>query len=246
MDAPVATRRIPAWTRWAGAAIAATLAAILALPQFLPPSPVIYETTSASRMVALEDGSSVMLAPHSRLEVKGERQERMALNGGAWFDIRHDPSRPLAIRAGGVEISDIGTRFDVQAAGEQVRVEVAQGEVKVSSEALAQPIRLTQGRGLSYDAKVGTALVSTVRPDAIGEWRTGRLTYDSAPLALVAEDLSRYAGIKVTVADDLRNRQFSGTLVIDNGEAALRDLSRLMGIDLVPGTGGYRLDDHSR
>ena len=69
----------------------------------------------------------------------------------------------------------------------------------------------------------------------------------SAPLALVAADLSRYAGVKVNVADALRNRQFSGTLVIGNGEAALRDLSRLMGVELsLAAHGAYRLDERSR
>lgn len=240
------SRRIPVWARWAGAAVAASLVAILAIPQFIAPAPAVYETAATSRTIALDDGSSVLLAPHSRLEVGGDRQERMALNGGAWFDIRHDSSRPLAIRAGGVEISDIGTQFDVQAAGNQVRVEVAQGEVKVSSETLSQPIRLTQGRGLSFDSDAGTALVSSLQSDAIGEWRSGRLSYDSTPLALVADDLSRYAGVNVRVADELRNRQFSGTLVIGNGEAALRDLSRLMGVDLVTGPHGYRLDERNR
>ena len=45
---------------------------------------------------------------------------------------------------------------------------------------------------------------------------------------------------------DLNLPRIEQIAVSSNGEAALRDLSRLMGIDLVPGTGGYRLDDHSR
>ena len=234
------------WRRWAGLAIAASLLVVLALPQFLRPAPEIFVTDAANRRIALTDGSTILLAPHSRLTVEGSRQDRMTLDGGAWFDIRHDAARPLAITAGGVVISDIGTQFDVQADDGQVRVEVGQGEVKVAGQALAQPIRLAKGRGLLFDAQGGTALVSSVADDSIGEWRSGRLTYDATPLPLVAADLSRYAGVKVTVADALRNRQFSGTLVIGNGEAALRDLSQLMDIELGRAAGGYRLDERSR
>ncbi len=234
------------WAQWAGMAIAASLVAVLVVPQFLVPSPEIYQTGTAARSIALDDGSSVMLAPHSRLTVEGRQQERMALSGGAWFDIRHNPSRPLAISAGSVEISDIGTRFDVQANAGHVRIEVAEGEVKVASQALVQPIRLARGRGLLFDGKAGTALVSPVAKDSIGEWRSGRLNYVATPLPLVAADLSRYAGVRVSLSDALRDRRFSGTLVVGNGEAAIRDLSQVMGLELGREPDGYRLDQRQR
>jgi len=230
------------WMRWAGVAIAASLVALMVLPNFLPVSPTIYETAGASRRIALEDGSSVILAPHSRLSVEGKEQERMALSGGAWFDIVHDPDRPLAIAAGDVTISDIGTQFDVQNDVGRVRVEVAEGKVQVASAALAGPIRLDAGKGLLFDAKAGTASVSRVAHGDAGEWRMGRLTYDQAPLALVAADLGRYAGVSVTVPDSLSNRRFSGTLVIGDGKAAVRDLSQVMELQLRSDAGGYRLD----
>ena len=238
---PVVVRR--GWMRWAGMAIAASLAAVLVAPQIMPPPPQVYTTSADSRTVALEDGSSVLLAPHSTLSIEGRHQQRMALSGGAWFDIRHDPSRALAITAGGVEIGDIGTRFDVQEAAGKVRVEVAEGEVQVSAAPLAQPIRLVEGRGLVYDGKGGTAVVRPLGAEAIGEWRQGRLSFDGAPLLLVAADLSRYAGLRVTVAPGLRDRAFSGTLVIGDGEAALRDLSQVLGVDLRRGPDGLVLDE---
>lgn len=246
-DDPVVLRpKFAAWQRWAGAAIAATLVALLAVPNFLGPSPEIYETGNTSRSIALADGSSVILAPHSRLAIEDRAQERMALSGGAWFDIVHDPDRPLTITAGQVRISDIGTQFDVQSESGNVRVEVADGKVEVASEALARPIRLAAGKGLLFEGQAGVATVSPVALEDTGEWRSGRLSYSSAPLPLVAADLSRYAGISVKVPDSLGNRRFSGTLVIGDGEAAVRDLSQVMELALVPDAGGYRLAERSR
>jgi len=233
------------WMRWTGVAIAASLAALLALPNFLPASPDVYETAAASRRIALEDGSSVLLAPHSRLTVEGEHQERLALAGGAWFDIVHDPDRRMTIAAGDVRISDIGTSFDVQNDRGQVRVEVADGKVEVASSALAGPIRLAAGKGLLYDGAAGTASVSEIPREDAGDWRKGRLTYDFVPLPLVAADLGRYAGLSVTVPDSLSNRRFSGTLVIGDGEAAVRDLSQVMELSLQRNAGGYRLGERS-
>ena len=234
------------WWRWAGAAVAASLVGLLVLPDYLGASPEIYETSATARGIVLDDGSSVKLAPHSRLVIEGRQQERIALSGGAWFDIVHDPDRPLVITAGDVRISDIGTQFDVQSERGNVRVEVAQGKVEVAAAALAQPIRLAAGKGLLLQGGAGPAVISAVKAGDAGEWRSGRLSYDSTPLPLVAADLARYAGVSVKVPDSLGNRRFSGTLIIGDGEAAVRDLSQVMELALVPDAGGYRLAERNR
>lgn len=241
-DTTVLRPAFASWRRWGAVAIAASLIAVLVAPQFLASSPEIYETTGATRTIALSDGSTVLLAPHSRLTIDGAGQDHLALAGGAWFDIRHNPERQLAIEAGGVRISDIGTKFDVQSVQRQVRIEVAEGKVQVASEGLSQPIGLAAGKSLLFDGTSATLIVQPVAKEDVGDWRAGRLSYDSTPLALVAADLSRYAAVTVTVPDSLSNRRFSGTLVIGDGEAAIRDLSQVMGLELRRDTGGYRLN----
>lgn len=239
--APAAPRRAK-WLGWGGGAVAAALVATLLMPRLAEPDPAIYVTGAKTRSIALDDGSRIELAPRSRLEVAGRHQDRLALAGGAWFDIRHDPGREMAITAGGLTISDIGTRFDVQTAAAGVRVAVADGRVKVSGARLTRSIELARGGSLQVDGRTHVARVRAVPDEQVGAWRSGRLSYDGAPLALVAADLSRYAGVKVVVADAVAARQFSGTLIIGDGQAALRDLSRLMGLRLDRRNDGYRLE----
>lgn len=227
---------------WAATAIAATLAGVLAVPQFIDPAPKVYETAAGAQRIPLDDGSTVMLAPRSRLTVAGRDQDRMALSGGAMFDIRHDPDRQLTITAGDLRISDIGTRFDVQAQNAHVRVAVVEGRLQVSSDQLAAAVHLVAGRGLSFDGSEGTSQVVPVRPEDVGAWQQGRLSYDNAPLTLVVADLRRYAGVEVEVPANLRGRRFSGTLVIGNGDAALRDLAQVMGLRIGGRAGAWRLE----
>lgn len=238
-DESTANRRIRR-IRWGGGAIAAALALVLLVPTFLADHQTTYATASAARQIALSDGSGVTLAPHSQLVVD---RDKLALTGGAWFDIRHDPKRALTITAGPLEISDIGTKFDVQADPGLVRIGVAQGDVEVNSQALASPIRIGAGRRLLFDARASQAVLTNQPVIQIGSWRNGRLTYDSTPLSLVAADLSRYAGIRIELPDSLEGRRFSGTLASSDGHAAIRDLAQLMGLQLVPTAGGgYRLE----
>jgi len=234
------------WKRWAGVAIAATLAAILIVPNYIRTPEAVYETESVSQDIALGDGSNVILAPYSRLSVEGRNRDRVALSGGAWFDIVHDPDRPLIISANGLHIRDIGTQFDVQSDKDQVRIEVADGKVEVSSPTLSTPVELSAGKALHFDGAAGLARVSPIDLNDAGEWRSGRLSYETAPLSLVATDLARYADVKVMVPNSLGNRRFSGTLVISDGEAAVRDLSQVMELSLDSDAGGYRLSERNR
>ena len=241
IGAPAASVRARSgWMRWAGTALAASLVALLAVPQFLAGQPQVYVTQVEGRTIALADGSSVTLAPQSRLEVEDGEQE-MRLAGGGWFDIRHVPDRQLTIRAGDLAISDIGTSFDIQSDKDTVRVAVGEGVVNIASDRLPAPVTLSAGNGLFFDGSAGTVQTGASLQAEPGAWRSGRLSYDAAPLKLVAADLARYAHLKIAVAGPLQEQTFSGTLNFTDGKAAVRDLSQLMGVGLVADGDTFRL-----
>lgn len=231
------------WSLWLGGALAASLAAVLVISQLASGGSQSFATDSKPRTIALASGSRVILGPHSRLTVGGRRGDQLALEGGAYFSIRHDPGRALAVSAGGLEIRDVGTRFDLQTGGDAVRVEVSEGRVEVRGQALDNPIDLAAGHRLLFDPLHHLAKVARVSAQDVGEWREGRLTYDAAPLSLVAADLARYAGASVSVPPPLAARRFSGTLSIHDGDSAVRDLAQLMGLDLSRRDGAYRLGE---
>lgn len=235
----------PRWPVWAGGAIAASLLALLVVPQITQPEPVTYSVGDSSRTIALGDGSQVTIAPGSTLIVSGRKQDQMALDGGAFFDIRHDPSRSLVIKAGAVEVTDIGTQFDVQVVGQSARVKVAEGKVQVRGAALAAPVDLGAGKQFSFDPNANRATVAAVPSEDVGAWRKGRLSYQAAPLALVAADLARYAHVRLQITPALKDRRFSGTLTVGNGESAVRDLAQVMDLVLVHDGDIYRLEPAS-
>ncbi|MGD9812383.1 MAG: FecR domain-containing protein [Sphingobium sp.] len=239
--APVSlTRR--RWNIWAGGAVAAALALIVAIPLFQPDAPdaADYRTAAGqTREIALMDGSHITLGPSSHLAVSGGRQEELALEGGAWFDIRHDPERQLVISAGGQRISDIGTRFDVLALEGRVQVAVANGQVSVGPEG-SRPVTITAGKRIIISASKD-ARVEDVTAQDIGSWRSGRLVYSDAPLSLVAADISRYVGRKVVVSSDVANRRFSGVLATGNDGNLVEELGDLMGLEAETQGGAVRL-----
>lgn len=236
---PPAIRRL-AWKAIGGMAIAACLVVAMTWLTLRHEAATVYATAGAARQIALSDGSQVELAPHSRLTVEsGERE--LSLDGGAYFKIRHDPNRIMLIKTGPIRISDIGTEFDVQSTAQDVRVEVSEGRVKISSEQFDRPVELAKGAALLLDKANTKAEVREVNVADMGAWRAGRLTFSDAPLSLVVIDLKRYTGLDVTVADELGGRRFSGTLAINDGHKTLSDLAEIMRLDIHRDSRGYRL-----
>ena len=216
---------------WLGAGLAAAVAMLFFATQMMlggGPGQEIFRTgPGETRLVELEDGSSIRLAALSELTVGGGKQDELALSGKGYFDIVHDPDRPMRIVAGDQVVSDIGTRFDILADGTRTRIAVEEGTVSVRSPSL-DPVRLVAGQQLIVDPGASTAAVSRVDQGDVGSWRTGTLVYDAVPLALVAADISRYAGERVTVAPDIAGRPFSGALTIGDGSRLVGDIAELM------------------
>ena len=88
--------------------------------------------------VRLADGSRVVLGPQSRLVVPrdyGQARRAVELTGDAYFDVRHDASKPFSVHANGAMIEDIGTTFAVESDvdGGATSVAVVTGSVRLRS-----------------------------------------------------------------------------------------------------------------
>ncbi len=202
--------------RWvAGAAIAASLAAVLLLStRQSTPADSQYRTDLAeTRMIALPDGSSVTLGARSSLTIAYKANERRVIlsDGEALFDVVHNAHRPFLVDTGTTLIRDLGTKFDINRSGNSVRVGVIEGRVQVShtSGTDRAPVIVGGGQGVQIvqpviqDARGSSSpqpgkLLVTPQQGA-GAWRDGRLVFDNARLADLVSDMNRYYAPGVTL-----------------------------------------------
>ncbi|MDY7526013.1 FecR family protein [Sphingomonas sp. 10B4] len=243
LAAPAPAQREPRRWRWrwavvAGGALAAALALVVALPR--PAADIAWQTGATARTIALIDGSSAKLAPHSRLVAQHGDQTQLALNGTAYFDVPHRADRTLSITAGRYRISDIGTRFDIAVDGATTRIAVAEGHIAVAAAGLDTPVTLVQGRALL--GQQGSVTLTSIAAESVGSWRGGQLVYADAPLALVASDITRYAGAETTVDPAIANLRFSGALKIGKGTQAADALATIIGLEARHAGAGVRLE----
>ena len=98
---------------------------------------VLYASKVENSMMKLPDGSTVILEKGSKLllatDFNQSKTRQVELEGKAFFDIKHDNTKPFIIHSGLVRTTVLGTAFDVTSrpGSSKVTVNVIRGMVKV-------------------------------------------------------------------------------------------------------------------
>ena len=184
------------------------------------------------RELALADGSAVVLAPESRLEVPRAfgSARQVTLSGRAWFEVRHDAGRPFRVETSGATIEDLGTEFEVVArpGSAPIQVVVVAGSVAVRSRTNAGADRVTLGpRDLVRIPVSGPMdLVHEAPVERLTGWRDGTLTFEDATLRTVAAELTQWYGVEIVVDDSvLAARHVDGPIPTADLDEALAILT---------------------
>ncbi len=187
--------------------------------------------TAAGRLStqSLPDGSVMTLDAMSRANVAyfAGRRHVDLLAGTAFFSVVRDAGRPFQVDAGGVQVTVLGTRFEVslQQQGD-VRVAVASGRVRVR-----------QQDGLEHELLAGDALqispgtsakLQRVALGAVASWRDGWLDFDNIPLGEAVERLARYSTYPLRVAPDAASLPVLGRVRIADSGAWIRLLPGIL------------------
>jgi transmembrane sensor len=187
--------------------------------------------------VPLRDGSSITLNTASEVRVELSPRERHIRldNGEAFFQVAHDPRRPFVVEVGNKRVIAIGTQFSVRRSGDDIRVVVTEGKVRIegnaansrgSSDIDAGEVFVTPG-GIASASDEGV-IVQKRRMDEVEDdlsWRRGYLTFHDTSLADAVAEFNRYNLHKIVVDDpSVAAIRISGTFRALNYEAFVRVL----------------------
>lgn len=247
---PVKLAPASRWHPWrwvaggAGGLAAIAAGALLLLPSGGSPRMVIETEPGMHRSITLADGSQVDLNGATRISFDRASPRQLSLDRGeALFAVVHDATRPFTLEAGNATIRDIGTVFDVvrEETG-PVRLAVAEGKVAYASGGTERIL----ASGETIEQRGGDLMPGRTRATTIGGWRRGRLVYDDAPVARVADDLARTTGRVVRLDPKLAARRFSGSIGSAGDPAVLiPHAAGLMALTATPeGTGWLLTTGH--
>jgi transmembrane sensor len=190
---------------------------------FRSPPPVTYATQRGERPVLrLSDGTRIQLNVDTQVQTNVTRLIRTVTleRGEAYFDVVHDAKRPFVVIAGNRRITDIGTKFSVRHDGDDVKVMVTEGRVRVDIvDAPAPTAPVFADGGHVVVAKADETLVASKSLKEIDgdlAWRAGMLTFDEESLSDAAEQFNRYNRRQIVVKGTARAIRIGGSFRADN------------------------------
>jgi transmembrane sensor len=215
----------PVKARWtAMAAVAATLLAIgVVIP--LQTQTTEYSTPiGGHRTITLSDQSRIELDTNSKVKVRYTEKRRIItlVTGEVYFEMKHNPSRPVEVLAGDRRVTMLGTKFMVRHDTDEVTVLVTEGRVRVDSRSgLGHHASAVLTSNETLAAKGASSIVLKAPPEKIAEqmsWRLGRLTFHQTTLADAAEKFNRYNEKPLVVADGVAHTRIGGSFDPRNAE----------------------------
>jgi ferric-dicitrate binding protein FerR (iron transport regulator) len=186
-------------------------------------------------VVTLDDGSTVRLAPESKLSIPkgfGPDLRAVKLEGAATFSVAPGKPGNFQVHARDAVVVAKGTRFTVRHYDTDggTTVVVEEGAVEVRHGDQAQP--LAAGAALEIAAGQAPRAATTDEADAAAAWSTGTLAVTNRPLREVLPQLRRWYGLTVNVPQTaLLERPTSFRASLDSSRQAIRGIEQSTGLE---------------
>jgi transmembrane sensor len=175
---------------------------------------------NARPILHLADGTRIQLNADTQVRTDVTKAQRTVMleHGEAYFDVVHDARRPFVVIAGNRRITDLGTKFSVRRDGDDVKVIVKEGRVRVDTvDGQAAPVYAVGGNVVV--AKSDETLIANASAKALDDqlsWRTDMLEFHQETLADAAAQFNRYNQRQIVVEGAARAIRIGGSFRADN------------------------------
>jgi transmembrane sensor len=175
--------------------------------------------TSQHQFIRLPDGSAVILNAGSKLEYadtfSDKESREVYLAGEAFFDIRHDVSKPFVVRTEKISTTVLGTAFNVRAypGQDNITVTVTRGKVSVSDEHQVLGI-ITPDQQITFHKASRKAARQVVKSREVTAWAEKDIFFDDVSMSDAAHQLEERFGVNISFENEKAgNCRFTATFI---------------------------------
>jgi ferric-dicitrate binding protein FerR (iron transport regulator) len=206
---------------------------------------VIAETTGDTLTERLPDGSMVMLNKASSItypaSFKGNRRP-VKLKGEAFFDVTPDKEKPFVISVNDIEVTVVGTSFNIKEQNGNTDVIVETGIVRVTKN--GKTVELHPGEQLHSEGN-NTFDKSAVTDNLHSYYRSRVFVCDDTPLLKLVKALEEAYRVKIDFKNEeaLKNQRINITLQNETIERVMELVSATLNIEITKTDDGYVIED---
>lgn len=243
---PAQTKVFPfSWAYGAAAAIALLLGAFWFFQQNDEVSSLQLAARENTLRDTLSDGSVVAINQFSSLSATFTQQSRQVnMTGEAFFEVAPDAAKPFVVAVQQVQVTVVGTQFNIDNLSDPnwVIVSVLEGKVRVQSG--GQTEFLTAGQQARIDCKSGQFIKNQTAPSGNeSAWANRQFKFDDVPLSEVIPQLEKAYGVKITLANQgLESCRLYAPFNNEPLGRVLSVIAETFSLDVQQKDGGYFLD----
>ncbi|WP_286859492.1 MULTISPECIES: FecR family protein [Sphingobacterium] len=185
--------------------------------------------------IQLPDGSTVWVNANSKLYFPNRfpaNERSVKVEGEAFFKVQKDKKRPFKVQTGDLNISVLGTSFNVRAyQTKHISTTLIEGSVQLTYH--DQRIIMTPGEKAFIDAK-NKLQIQTVDIEGATAWKEGYFYFKDESLGKILQDVSNWYDLKVSIAGNLPGGRYSGSMDRNsNLSGVLKMLSTVANLDFI-------------
>lgn len=191
----------------------------------------------------LPDGTKVCLNGGSEISYSqgfGVNNRDITLEGEGYFEVKHNARLPLMIKTKNIELTDLGTKFDVcdYREDDEAHVVVDEGCIQIESGKTKRTAILRSNQRVAVDKNTGNFnLASMSQSEKENRWNNGLLNFYNLPMWEIAKDLSRAYGVEIMIKNSkVGNTKYCGLFSCKN-----QDLNDILRILSATGTLKYKI-----
>jgi len=199
-------------------------------------STIIVPSGQKSQLI-LADGTKVWLNAGSRLtysNLYNTKERIVELDGEAFFEVIKDEKREFIVKTGMVDITVLGTSFNVNAYPEDSNISVSllEGKVSVSSardHRVLAYLEPNQGAVISRSDLI--CQVNSCDAETESIWRMNTLKFDGASAEEVSRKLERWYGVDITLENTKPDNHYWFTIKTESLTELLESINKLTPIE---------------
>ncbi len=173
----------------------------------------------------LPDGTHGWLNSNSSIKYNGEfySSREVTLDGEAFFDVKKDDKKTFKVYTGGINVTVLGTRFNIASYKDEKSIEVVLEEGSLLFEKENSSYLMKPKDYIIYDKKLNNITISSVEPETYSSWTIGQLVFRNDSLDVIARRLERCYNVDVEVRGNFANQpRLRATFIDESIEEVLK------------------------
>lgn len=203
----------------------------------------IYSPLAARTRFELPDGSTGWLNSGSTLKFPVKfrgKQREVALSGEGFFDVVKDSEKPFVVKTCNIDITALGTRFNVFAYPDDETYEITLETGKLIIERTresGESVKLAElqpGQQIVISKKTDMSDIKEVATEKYTSWKKGKLILRNDPMDIVVKRIGRWYNVEITLKDkELESYRYRATFEDETFSEVLKLLKLTSPIDYI-------------